>query len=100
MINEVNEHDNNESERVSNTHSMGEQVKILLLPNSVGKKSGTMTMVTTHQLGVGKNQSKQYLFISILYILNDNINKLLTVINNMFYPTNVKTESNFSKIPF
>ena len=32
---------------VSNTHSKGEWVKIPLLPNRVGKRSGTMTMVTT-----------------------------------------------------
>ena len=35
------------NERVSNTQSKGERVKIPLLPNKVGKKSGTMTMVTT-----------------------------------------------------
>ena len=41
------EYDNNENERVSNTHSKGERVKILLLPSKVGKRSRTMTMVTT-----------------------------------------------------
>ena len=29
------------------TNIVGEQVKIPLLPNNVGKRSGTMTMVTT-----------------------------------------------------
>ena len=47
MTNEVNTHNNNENERVLNTHDKGEQVKIPLLPNRVGKRSGTMTMVTT-----------------------------------------------------
>ena len=46
-INEVNEHDNNENERVSNTHGKGERVKIPILPNKVGKRSRTMTMVMT-----------------------------------------------------
>ena len=35
------------NERVSSTHSKGERVKIPLLPNEVGKRSGTMTMATT-----------------------------------------------------
>ena len=35
------------NERVSNTHGKGEGVKILLLPNEVGKRSRTMTMVMT-----------------------------------------------------
>ena len=43
----VNTHDNNENERVLNTHSKGEQVRIPLLPNRVGKRSETMTMVRT-----------------------------------------------------
>ena len=34
-------------ERGLNTHSKGEQVIIPLLPNKRGKRSGTMTMVTT-----------------------------------------------------
>ena len=34
-------------ERVSNSHSKGERVKIPLLPNKVGKRSKTMLMVTT-----------------------------------------------------
>ena len=37
-------------ERVLNTHTKREWVKIPLLPNKVGKRSGTMTMVTTHPL--------------------------------------------------
>ena len=35
------------NEKVSNTHGKGEWVKIPLLPNRVGKRSGTMTMVMT-----------------------------------------------------
>ena len=38
------------NEEVSNTHGKRERVKIPLLPNRVGKRSGTMTMVMTVQL--------------------------------------------------
>ena len=39
-----------ENERGLNTQSKGERVKIPLLPNKVGRRSGTMTMVTTLDL--------------------------------------------------
>ena len=47
LSNKVNGHDNNRNEKVSNTHSKGERVKIPLLPNREGKRSRTMTMVKT-----------------------------------------------------
>ena len=48
--NKVNTHDNKEMRGFRNTHSKGEQVKIPLLPNKVGKRSGTMTMVMTRTM--------------------------------------------------
>ena len=50
------------NERLSNAHGKGEQVKIPLLLNKVGKRSGTMTMVTTIGLF-----SKCAIFISSWY---------------------------------
>ena len=44
----VNKHDNNEMRKFENTHSKGEQVKIPLLPNRVGKRSGTMVTTTPY----------------------------------------------------
>ena len=42
--NMVNEHHNNEMRRFENTHGKRERVKLPLLPNRVGKRSGTMTI--------------------------------------------------------
>ena len=52
------------NERVTNTHGKGEQEKIPLLPNKIGKRSGTMTMVTTlliQALFSAPHQKKKFL---------------------------------------
>ena len=52
----------NEIEREQNTHSKGGGVKIPLLPNNVGKRSGTDNRVTTLII--------KYIFISALLPTN------------------------------
>ena len=43
----INTHDNKEMRGDENIHRKGERVNLPPLPNKVGKRSGTMTMVPT-----------------------------------------------------
>ena len=48
-IEQVKQHDYNGNERGQNTHDQVEQVKIPLLPNKVGKRSGTRVTTYVHE---------------------------------------------------
>ena len=54
---------------VSNTHNKGERVKIPLLPNRVGKRSGTMTMVTTNKMLLNEELTIKRLVLVTQYSL-------------------------------